>query len=122
MTQGVIMNRKKTANRKRKSTSGYRRPAISRRTLLLGAAAGAAAAGSNLFPVPQIVRAQARRLTILHWSHFVPAFDKWFDGEYTKEWGRTNGVEVVVDHIPSGQVAVRAAAEVSARKGHDLYQ
>ncbi len=116
------MDRKRTADRKRKWTSGSRPPLISRRTVLLGGAAGAAAAGWSLFPVPQIVRAQARRLTILHWSHFVPAFDRWFDGEYTKEWGRANGVEVVVDHIPSGQVPARAAAEVSARKGHDLYQ
>lgn len=102
--------------------SDHRWRLISRRELLKGAAAGAAAAGFNLFPLPQIVHAQARRLTFMHWSHFVPGFDKWFDGEYTKEWGKTNGVEVVVDHIPSSQVPVRAAAEVAARKGHDLYQ
>ncbi len=101
--------------------SDHRWRLISRRELLMGAAAGAAA-GFSLFPLPQIARAQARRLTFLHWAHFVPGFDKWFDGEYTKEWGKANGVEVVVDHIPSGQVSTRAAAEVAARKGHDLYQ
>ena len=96
---------------------------ITRRKLLKGAVAGAAAAGlGSVFPLPQIVRAQMRRLTFLHWSHFVPGFDKWFEGEYTKEWGKAHDVEIVVDHVPSAQVAPRAAAEVSARKGHDLYQ
>ncbi len=96
---------------------------ITRRKFLKTAAAGAAAAGlGSLFPLPHIVRAQGRRLTILHWSHFVPGFDKWFEGEYIKEWGKAREAEVVVDHVPSGQVAARAAAEVAARKGHDLYQ
>ena len=94
---------------------------ITRRKLLK--AAGAAAAGlGSLFPLSQVVRAQTRRLTFLQWSHFVPGFDKWFEGEYVKEWGKAHEVDVVVDHVPSGQVAARAAAEVSARKGHDLYQ
>ncbi len=105
----------------RVSDTRWRR--ISRREFLKAAAAGAAAAGlAPLFAVPQVVLAQPRRLTIQHWSHFVPGFDKFFDGEYTKEWGKANDVEVVVDHVPSGLVAPRAAAEVAAQKGHDLFQ
>ncbi len=104
----------------RVSDTRWRR--LSRREFLKLAATGAAAAGLAPLFVPRLALAQPRRLTILHWSHFVPGFDKWFDGEYTKEWGKAHGVEVVVDHIPSGQVPVRAAAEVAARKGHDLYQ
>ncbi len=105
----------------RVSDTRWRR--ISRREFLKAAAAGAAAAGlAPLFAVPQVALAQPRRLTFLHWSHFVPAFDKWFDGEYTKEWGKAHDVEIVVDHVPSSQVPTRAAAEVAARKGHDLYQ
>src|SRR5262249_19461768 len=108
---------------RRARQEGHRRRFITRRKFLKTAAVGVAGAGlASMFPLPQVVRAQARRLTFLHWSHFVPGFDKWFDGEYTKEWGKANNVEVVVDHVPSGQVAARAAAEVSARKGHDLYQ
>src|SRR3989441_10759439 len=89
---------------------------LSRREFLkLAAAAGAGAAAAGLMPLfqpPRMAVAQARRLTFLHWSHFVPGFDKWFDGEYTKEWGKAHDVEVTVDHVPSAQVPARAAAEV----------
>jgi len=94
---------------------------ISRRQLLKLAAAGAAA--SSMWPYLNVrAWAQQRRLSILHWSHFVPGYDKWFDTEYVKEWGKANDVEVVVDHIPFAQIPARAAAEVAARSGHDLYQ
>jgi len=95
---------------------------VSRREFLKIAAAGAAA--GSLWPYINVpsVWAQRRRLTILHWSHFVPGFDVWFDGTYIKEWGRANDVDVTVDHIPFGQIPARAAAEVAARSGHDLYQ
>ncbi len=104
----------------RVSDNRWRR--VSRRDFLKLAAAGAAAASVGPFSNVQFAFAQQRRLTILHWSHFVPAYDKWFDGEYVKEWGRANNTEVVVDHIPFGQIPARAAAEVAARAGHDLYQ
>jgi multiple sugar transport system substrate-binding protein len=66
--------------------------------------------------------ARARKtLKILQWSHFIPAYDRWFDGVYTKEWGEENGVTVTVDHMSSTEVAARGAAEVAARKGHDLF-
>ncbi|HEY3118050.1 MAG TPA: ABC transporter substrate-binding protein [Chloroflexota bacterium] len=95
---------------------------VSRRDFLKIAATGTAAASLSPFNRVQFAFAQQRRLTILHWSHFVPGYDKWFDTEYTKEWGRANNVEVVVDHIPFAQIPARAAAEVAARSGHDLYQ
>jgi multiple sugar transport system substrate-binding protein len=60
-------------------------------------------------------------LKILQWSHFIPAYDRWFDGVYTKEWGEKNGLEVTVDHMASTEVAARGAAEVAARKGPDLF-
>jgi multiple sugar transport system substrate-binding protein len=60
-------------------------------------------------------------LKILQWSHFVPAYDEWFDGEYITKWGDENGINVVVDHINFAEIPARAAAEVSAQKGHDLF-
>lgn len=104
----------------RVSDNRWRR--VSRREFLKIAAAGAAA--GTLWPYINVpsVWAQRRRLTILHWVHFVPGYDEWFDKVYTKEWGRANDVEVVVDHIPFAQIPARAAAEVAARSGHDLYQ
>jgi multiple sugar transport system substrate-binding protein len=62
-----------------------------------------------------------RTLKILQWSHFIPAFDRWFDGVYTRAWGEKNSVDVTVDHMASTEVAARGAAEVAARKGHDLF-
>jgi multiple sugar transport system substrate-binding protein len=66
-------------------------------------------------------RPARKTLKILQWSHFIPAYDRWFDGVYTKEWGEKNGLEVTVDHMASTEVAARGAAEVAARKGHDLF-
>src|SRR5258708_28459551 len=81
-------------------------------------AGGAAAAVGPFFHVTP-ARA-AKTLKILQWSHFVPAYDKWFNNIYTKEWGAKYGTEVVVDNINLGLIPSRAAAEVSAQKGHDL--
>src|SRR4029450_9855864 len=62
-----------------------------------------------------------KTLRILQWSHFIPAYDRWFDGVYTKQWGEKNGITVTVDHMAATEVAARGAAEVAARKGHDLF-
>src|SRR5512138_3152178 len=95
-----------------------RSPGLTRREFVKIAGVGAAAA-SGL--VPGKGRAQQRTLKIIQWSHFVPAFDKWFDGEFCKQWGQKNNTNVVVDHISIGEVNARAAAEVAAQRGHDLF-
>jgi multiple sugar transport system substrate-binding protein len=61
-------------------------------------------------------------LKILQWSHFVPAYDKWYDETYIKQWGQANDTEVKVDHINLAQIPARAAAEVAAQSGHDIVQ
>src|SRR5881409_712516 len=81
--------------------------------------AGAAAA-VTLGPTIRIKRRQ-KTLKILQWSHFVPAYDGWFD-KYAKDWGTTKGVEVTVDHIALADLGTRANAEVAAQQGHDLFQ
>ena len=58
-------------------------------------------------------------LRILQWSHFVPAYDVWFD-EFAKQWGDKNGVKVRVDRIPHLELPSRIAAEFAAGAGHDL--
>jgi len=63
----------------------------------------------------------AGTLRIIQWSHFVPAYDKWFDDIYVKRWGEANDTEVVVDHINQADIPARAAAEVAAQSGHDLF-
>jgi multiple sugar transport system substrate-binding protein len=91
----------------------------SRREVIKTATAAGVAASVGPFFHATPARA-AKTLKILQWSHFVPAYDKWFNNEYTKEWGKKNDTEVTVDNINLGLIPSRAAAEVSAQKGHDL--
>ena len=60
-------------------------------------------------------------LRIMQWSHFVPAYDGWFDNVYTKKWGQKHDTDVTVDHINLTQLPARAQAEVAARSGHDIF-
>jgi len=60
-------------------------------------------------------------LRIAQWSHFVPAYDQWFDNEYTERWGEEHSVQVVVDHLPFAQLRNRADAEVAAQRDHDIF-
>ena len=91
----------------------------SRREVVKTAAAAGVAASVGPFFHATPARA-AKTLKILQWSHFVPAYDKWFNNEYTKDWGKKNDTEVIVDNINLNLIPSRAAAEVSAQKGHDL--
>lgn len=61
-----------------------------------------------------------KELKILQWSHFVPDSDKWFDA-FVQKWGQENNVTVISDHINYADIPARAAAEVSAQSGHDLF-
>ena len=82
-----------------------------------GAMAKTAVAGAPKFRHKQL----AGTLRIAQWSHFVPAYDRWFDNVYIKNWGRANDTEVIVDHINQADIPARAAAEVAAQSGHDLF-
>ena len=95
---------------------------ITRRDFIKTTGAGALTAGFGpFFLFPERAAAQQKTLKIGQWSHFVPAYDQWFDKTYTVEWGQKNNTKVVVDHIAIGEIGARAAAEVSAQKGHDLF-
>jgi multiple sugar transport system substrate-binding protein len=103
-------------------TSGILHP-VTRRRLLTGAGAGLAVAGLTpglSRPFVANAFAQSKTLTIVQWSHFVPAFDTWFD-KFAHDWGTKNGIQVTVDHIPEQNIPARAAAEASAGSGHDLF-
>src|SRR5258705_8644768 len=67
------------------------------------------------------IKRQKKTLKIIKWSHFLPAYDAWFD-KYAKDWGTAKGVEVTVDHISLADLTTRANAEVAAQQGHDLFQ
>ena len=100
------------------STSAVTRRGFLKRVGAAAAAAGLAPAVSS--PFVSTALAQTKTLKILQWSHFVPQYDNWFDG-FAKDWGKKNGITVTVDHIPHLELPARAAAEVSAGAGHDLF-
>jgi len=99
----------------------YEGPDSARRQFLKTTAAGVA--GASLLTMLQARQAPAQikgtSLRILQWSHFVPAYDTWFDG-FVKKWGEQNGVKVRVDRIPHLDLPSRFAAELAAGTGHDL--
>ena len=103
---------------------------LSRRELLRRAGLGTAvvlySGAAPKTAVPGVPKYRGRelqnRLRIIQWVHFVPAYDRWFDNTYTKVWGRKNDTEVTVDHINLTDLPARAASEVAARSGHDLFQ
>jgi multiple sugar transport system substrate-binding protein len=85
--------------------------------------AGAGVAGASLLTMLDARQAPAQlkgtTLRILTWSHFIPAYDVWFD-KWSVGWGDQNGVKVKVDHIPHLEIPARMAAEFAAGAGHDI--
>lgn len=59
------------------------------------------------------------KLSILQWNHLIPAYDQWFDG-YATRWGEEHDTDVSVDHVAAEDLRIRAAAEISSRRVHDL--
>src|SRR6266511_1117824 len=94
---------------------------LTRRQFAKLSTAGALAVGAPAFLFPDRARAAGKTLKIIQWSYFVPGYDKWLDGVYTKEGGAKHDTDVIVDHIAIGEINARAAAEAAAKKGHDLF-
>jgi multiple sugar transport system substrate-binding protein len=102
---------------------------LSRRDLLKKAGVGAAAVGVSGTAAPFSFAGPLRfknrqlsgNLSIIQWVHFVPAYDDWFDNTWVKQWGEKNDVQVSVEHINNTLLDTRAAAEVAAQSGHDLF-
>ncbi len=101
---------------------------LSRRELLKRAAVGAAAAGAAGATAPYSFAGPLRykgrwlsgSLTAITWVHFVPSYDQWLD-PWAKAWGEQNDVQVTIEHINNTLLDQRAAAEVAAQQGHDLF-
>jgi multiple sugar transport system substrate-binding protein len=65
--------------------------------------------------------ADGTEISLLQWSHFVPAYDVWFD-EYAAGWGEENNVGVTVDHISFTELFSSLAAEIDAGEGHTIVE
>lgn len=101
---------------------------LSRRELLKKAGAGAVAVGTAGVGAPYAFagphkykgRWLSGNLSAITWVHFVPSYDAWLD-PWAKAWGEANDVQVTIDHINNTLLDTRAAAEVAAQSGHDLF-
>jgi multiple sugar transport system substrate-binding protein len=82
-------------------------------------AAGAAAVGP-FFHFPDRALASQKTLKIAKWAHFLPEFDSWFES-MAKEWGKQHDTKITVDEIPVEEIGARAANEIKAGKGHDVF-
>jgi len=102
---------------------GKKGKGVSRREFFKLAGATGLAAGSlgPAFIFPERAAAQQKTLKILQWSHFVPAYDTWFNGTFAKQWGEKHNTNVIVDNINLTDLNTRAAAEAQAKKGHDIF-
>lgn len=89
------------------------------RRQFLGTSAAGALAAPHVWAKP--AWAQQKQLSILTWSHFVPAYDKWFD-QWGQEWAAKNGIKLTIDHIPHLNLPAKIAAEVATQTGHDIVQ
>jgi multiple sugar transport system substrate-binding protein len=110
-------------------TMPYLDDELSRRDFLrLAALAGAAVAlpgcggnGGEAGGTAGVPTDVSGELKIIQWSHFVPAYDEWFDNTYVPQWEKKTGVKVTVDHVDFSELPTRASAEVAAQSGHDLF-
>jgi multiple sugar transport system substrate-binding protein len=96
---------------------------VTRRDFIKIAGASGIAAGTlgPAFLFPERAAAQQKTLKILQWAHFVPAYDKWFNETFAKQWGEKHNTNVIVDNINLTELKTRAASEAQAKKGHDIF-
>ncbi len=98
-----------------------KRAGVGAAALGVGGTAGAGKAFGFYGPLKYKGRWLKNDLSILQWVHFVPDYDKWLDGTWITSWGEKNDTEVKIDHINNTELPARAAAEVAAQSGHDLF-
>jgi len=81
--------------------SSTRGKQVSRRDFVKLAAAGAAVGPFLRFPSGAFGQpSRAKTLRIAKWAHFLPEYDRWFEGVLAREWGARHDTEVIVDHVP----------------------
>lgn len=64
--------------------------------------------------------AQEKVLKVVHWKHFVPDYDKYFD-VFAKEFGEKNHCKVEVDYVATADLPTAIAADISRGGGHDVF-
>jgi multiple sugar transport system substrate-binding protein len=87
----------------------------------LGGSAGAGKAFGFSGPHQFTHRQFKNELKIMQWVHFVPDYDTWLDKTWIPAWEQKNDTQVTIDHVNNTELPARAAAEVAAQSGHDLF-
>jgi multiple sugar transport system substrate-binding protein len=81
-------------------------------------ATGAALAAPMIFV--RSASAQERVLKVVHWKHFVPDYDKYFD-VFAKDFGDSHKCKVEVDYVATPDLPTAIAADISRSGGHDIF-
>jgi multiple sugar transport system substrate-binding protein len=101
----------------RKKTAGK---GLGRREFLkVSLAAGASLAAPMIFTRSASAQ-QERVLKLVHWKHFVPDYDKWFEG-FARDFGEKNKCKVEVDFVATPDLPTAIAADISRKSGHDIF-
>src|SRR5262249_49480245 len=101
-------------------TKGRPGKGLQRREFLkISIAAGASLAAPTIFTRTASAQ-EERTLKIVHWKHFVPDYDKWFDA-YAKEFSEKNKCKVEVDFVATPDLPTAIAADISRGGGHDIF-
>jgi multiple sugar transport system substrate-binding protein len=104
-------------------TEGLTRSQVLRRAGVAAAAVavgGATAPYAFAGPLKYAGRWLAGDLSVVQWAHFVPRYNAWFTS-WARAWGERNDVEVKVDLETYTLLPELAAAEVKAKRGHDIF-
>ena len=112
-----------SARRSAESPERLTRTALLRRAGVAAATIGAAGvAAPYAFAGPHRFTGRwlAGELSLVQWAHFVPRYNAWFR-TWAQAWGEQNDVEVTVDLEVYTLLPQLAAAEVKARRGHDIF-
>ena len=93
---------------------------LTRRSLLKASlTAGAALATPTIFSRKASAQTE-NTLKIVHWKHFVPDYDRWFD-TFAKKFGEDHKCKVEVDYVATPDLPTSIAADISRGGGHDIF-
>jgi multiple sugar transport system substrate-binding protein len=93
---------------------------FSRRSVVKGSLVAAAAAAVPSILVRKASAQTEQLLKVVHWKHFVPDYDKYFD-EFAKRFGEEHKCKVEVDYVSTGDLPTAIAADISRSGGHDVF-
>ncbi len=93
---------------------------LTRRSLLKASlTAGAALATPTIFSRKASAQTETT-LKVVHWKHFVPDYDRYFD-TFAKKFGDEHKCKVEVDYVATPDLPTAIAADISRGGGHDIF-